>query len=295
LTTILDDYRQTPPLSREAEVLSCVNVLVGRVGAMIPDMVLGILEKVFECTLDMINKSMTDYPDFRVEFFKLLRTINMTSFPALLKLPEEIFSKTIEACLWASKHDNREVESAGLSLTLEIITNVADCNQQEISDKFFEKFFKPIIGDTFMVLTDADHKAGFKTQSQILAKMIDFVETNRITVPLYQPEEAPAGTSNSNYFREYLSSSLVSAFPHLQQAQVSNFVQGLFKLHKDPIRFKLTLRDFLVQIREYGGDSTDYLFAEEKETELQEMQRQERERARKVGGLIKPSEMDEEL
>ncbi|ANB15760.1 exportin CRM1 [Sugiyamaella lignohabitans] len=294
LTNILDDYQQSQSQFREAEVLSCVDILVNRVGSMIPDMVLGILEKVFECTLDMINKSMTDFPEFRVEFFKLLRTINLHSFSALLKLPDQIFSKTIDACLWAAKHDNREVESAGLSLTLEIIDNVAEYNQPEVANKFFKAFFKPIIGDTFYVLTDTDHKAGFKTQSQILAKIISLVENNRIGVPLYDEGEASVGTSNSDYFRQYLSTSLTNAFPHLQQAQVANFVEGLFRLHRDPIKFKLTLRDFLVQIKEFGGDSTDYLFAEEKETELQEKQRLDRERALKVGGLIKPSEMEEE-
>jgi exportin-1 len=257
-------------------------------------MVISILENVFESTLDVISQSMTDYPEFRVEFFKLLRTINLSSFPALLALPQEIFTKTIDACLWAAKHDNREVESAGLSLTLEIVTNVANTNDSAVIDKFFSLYFKPIIGDTFFVLTDADHRAGFKTQSQILAKVIELVESNKVTLPLYSGDEAPAGTSNSQYFRQYLVTSLMKAFPHLQETQVSHFVQGLFDQHKDPVKFKMTLRDFLVQIKEYGGESTDYLFAEERETEQQEHLRQQRERAKKVGGLIKPSEMEED-
>lgn len=294
LATILEDYRLAPPNSREAEVLACVSTLVNRVGHLIPEMVISILENVFESTLDVISQSMTDYPEFRVEFFKLLRTINLSSFPALLSLPQEIFTKTIDACLWAAKHDNREVESSGLSLTLEIVTNVANTNEPAVIDKFFSMYFKPIIGDTFFVLTDADHRAGFKTQSQILAKFIELVESNKITSPLYAEGEAPAGTTNAQYVHQYLVSSLMKAFPHLQEVQVTSFVQALFAQHKDPVKFKLTLRDFLVQIKEFGGESTDYLFAEERETELQEHQRQERERAKKVGGLIKPSEMEED-
>lgn len=295
LNTILDDYRNSSPDVREAEVLHVVEILVSRVGSIVPVMVIGILENIFECTLDMIDKSMIEYPEHRVEFFKLLRTINLHSFPALLKLPPAIFSKTIDACLWGAKHDNREVESVGLNLVLEIVTNMADLNEREISDKFFQTFFKPIIGDTFYVMTDADHRSGFKIQSQILAKIVDLVESGQIGVPLYREGEAPVGTSNSVYVREFLGNSLMAAFPHLQQSQVSKFIEGLFELHKDSVRFKLHLRDFLIQVKEFGGDSTDYLFADEKESEIQERQRQERERAMKVGGLLKPSEMDEDL
>lgn len=40
-----------------------------------------IMENVFECTLEMINKDFSEYPEHRVEFFKLLRAINLFCFP----------------------------------------------------------------------------------------------------------------------------------------------------------------------------------------------------------------------
>ena len=40
-----------------------------------------IMENVFECTLEMINKDFSEYPEHRVEFFKLLRSINLSCFP----------------------------------------------------------------------------------------------------------------------------------------------------------------------------------------------------------------------
>ena len=40
-----------------------------------------IMENVFECTLEMINKDFSNYPEHRVEFFKLLRAINLNCFP----------------------------------------------------------------------------------------------------------------------------------------------------------------------------------------------------------------------
>lgn len=295
LSAVLEDYRTNVPDAREAEVLNCMNTLVAQVGHVIPDMVLNILENVFESTLNMISENMHEYPEHRVEFFKLLRTINLNSFSALLKLPEEIFSKTLDACLWAAKHDNREVESAGLNLTLELIINVSDLEQRDVSDHFFKKFTRSILSDVLYVLTDPDHKAGFKSQAQILAKMIELVESNRIGLALYEEGEAPAGTTNSVFLKEYIGNMIMNAFPNLSSNQVQHFIEGIFALHKDPVKFKTNLRDFLTQTKEYSGDDAEQLYSEEKEKEKEEKEKQDKERAMKVGGLLKPSEMDEDL
>lgn len=61
--------------------------------------------------------------------------------------------------MWASKHDNREVEYAGLSMCIELMDNIAD-QPAQTSNAFFNQFFVPILQDVFFVLTDSDHKAG---------------------------------------------------------------------------------------------------------------------------------------
>jgi hypothetical protein len=48
---------------------------------LMEDQVPIIMENVFECTLDMINKDFSEFPEHRVEFFSLLRAINMHCFP----------------------------------------------------------------------------------------------------------------------------------------------------------------------------------------------------------------------
>jgi len=58
-------------------------------------------------------------------------------------------------------------------------------------------------------------------------------------------------------------------------------------------QFKLNLRDFLISLKEFSGDNAD-LFAEDRERELQAAQEAERARMAKVGGLIKPSEMQDD-
>lgn len=294
LSAVLDDYRSNVPDARDAEVLNCMTTVVNKVGNLIGDGVILILQHVFECTLDMINKDFTNYPEHRVEFYKLLQVIDLKSFSALLNLSGDAFKQLIDAILWAFKHNNREVESSGLTLAIELLRNVEQLGETPFTTAFYQNFYFSILSDTFYVITDSDHKAGFRLQSQLLAKLIELVEADKIKVPLYKENEAPAGTSNSIYLKEFTANMLINAFPQLQQEQVSNFIIALFKQHNDLNKFKGTLRDFLVQIKEYGGDATDYLFLEDKENELIETQRLQKEKAMKVGGLLKPSEMDDD-
>lgn len=129
------------------------------------------MESVFESTLEMINKDFHEYPEHRVQFFKLLQAINLYCFPALLKLDASQFKFVIDSCMWASKHDNREVENTGLTMCLELMNNMAETDAQT-SNIFFRQFYIPILQDVFFVLTDNDHRAGmcqsYITQARIL-------------------------------------------------------------------------------------------------------------------------------
>lgn len=49
--------------------------------SLMEDQVPIIMQNVFECTLEMINKDFSDFPEHRVEFFNLLRAINLHCFP----------------------------------------------------------------------------------------------------------------------------------------------------------------------------------------------------------------------
>lgn len=122
--------------------------------------------------------------------------------------------------MWASKHDNREVEYAGLNMCLELITNIAETDAQT-SGVFFQQFFVPILQDVFFVLTDTDHKAGFKSQSMLLSRMFYFVQPAdgslpKIQGPVYIADQAPAGTSNKEFLGNFVSELLHNAFPNLQ-------------------------------------------------------------------------------
>ncbi|EAT87494.2 hypothetical protein SNOG_05103 [Parastagonospora nodorum SN15] len=313
LEAVLIDYKNNVPDAREAEVLNVMTTIINKLHvhtwlgslrwtmniadyneqSMMEDQIINIMDSVFECTLDMINKDFSEYPEHRVEFFKLLRTINLRCFPALLRLDARSFKFVIDSCMWASKHDNREVESAGLSMCFELVSNMADTDPQTCNS-FFQTFFTTILQDVFFVVTDSDHKAGFKSQSMLLAKMFWLVDSDKLQGPIYtSPDMAPAGTSNREFLRNFVGNLLATAFPNLQTAQIASFIDGLFATNSDLNRFKIILRDFLISLKEFSGDNAE-LFAEEREQAATKAKEEERERAMKVGGLLKPSEMDDD-
>ncbi len=80
---------------------------------------------------------------------------------------------------------------------------------------------------------------------------------------------------------------------NLPSQQIAQFIEGLFTLSNDLSRFKLNIRDFLIQLKEFSDDNAE-LYAEDRETAQQQAKEAERERAAKVGGLLKPSEIDQD-
>ncbi len=63
----------------------------------------------------------------------------------------------------------------------------------------------------------------------------------------------------------------------------------MFRLYQDQNAFKLHVRDFLIQLKEFAGDNAD-LFLDEREAEAEEKRREEFESRKAVPGLLKPSE-----
>lgn len=119
--------------------------------------------------------------------------------------------------------------------------------------------------------------------------------------------EQPTKTSFKNTSRTYsrvpsricksgcnLSCSLYESIAkRICRIQIQQFVIGLFTLNDDFNRFKTHLRDFLISLKEFAGDNTE-LYAEEREQAQRDAKAAERDRAMKVGGLLKPADMEQE-
>jgi exportin-1 len=68
----------------------------------------------------------------------------------------------------------------------------------------------------------------------------------------------------------------------------------MFANSSDPTKFKGTLRDFLISLKEFSTDDNAELFIEEKELEQEEKVKLERESAMRVPGMLKPAQLDDD-
>jgi len=69
----------------------------------------------------------------------------------------------------------------------------------------------------------------------------------------------------------------------------------MFDLKMDLATFKTHLRDFLIQLKEFSVEENKDLFSEEAEAEERRKQEAMQAQRSAVPGLLKPSEIDEDL
>jgi len=261
-------------------VLSLFTCLINKLQSLMTQDVPRVFAAVFKSTLDMITKNFEDFPEHRANLFNLLRAINHHCFPALLT-DEDNFKLIIESIKWAFKHTERNVAETGLNTLLELLNNV---QASQVMNDFYRAFYLGLLQDVFSVLTDTLHKPGFKLQAMILSHLFLAVESGSITVPLY-PQGGSAST-NQQYLRELLLTLFGGSFPNLTQAQLTMAITSMFENCKDQTAFKQNLRDFLVQLKEFG-DSTE-LYAEERQADIDSKALEVRKRQEAVPGILNP-------
>ena len=137
--------------------------------------------------------------------------------------------------------------------------------------------------DLFFVLTDSEHKAGFPLQCKVLCQVFALLRVNEVVF---------SGEAPLEYIKKFVSVS----FSHLMVEQVDNFSRGLLELNGDLNTFKLHLRDFLIQLKEFSLEDNSGLFGEEEEAHKRQQIEAQMAHRNAVPGLLKPSEIiDEDL
>lgn len=106
-------------------------------------------------------------------------------------------------------------------MCLELINNIAEKTDVPTANAFFQRFFTTILQDVFFVVTDNDHKAGFKTQSMLLMRLFYFIHpadgtSPKIQGPIYNDSQAQPGTDNREFLANFVATLLRAAFPNLQ-------------------------------------------------------------------------------
>lgn len=164
-----------------------------------------------------------------------------------------------------------------------------------VAQAFYQQYLLTLIQDVFAVMTDRLHKSGFKMHATLLRQMFHLVQMNQVTVPLFDVSHKPPGTTNPTFLRDHMSTLLLSSFPNLSRAQVSKFVEGMFDVKMDLPKFKTHLRDFLIELKEFSAEDNSALYVEEQEKAIREREQAIMAERSAVPGMLKPSEIDNDL
>ncbi len=269
---VLEDYASSVPQARDPEVLQMFTSFITTYKEDMMDHIGTILASTFPCTLSMIKDDLTDFPDHRVWFYKLLEAVVSYCFPSLLSIDSSEFEQVMEAVFWGIKHmDN--VQERGLATVLEISLKF---RQSDVATVFFKAFYVPVLNCILDVLTDTFHRAGFQRQVEVLSLYIGLVESGEILEPLWP--EGQNFPNNQAFVRDYIGSLILSSFANLTSNQVSNLVDGLFSSYSDFPRFKTLVRDFLIQLKEFASSEDEEEGTKPNEAFFAEEQREQREK-----------------
>mmetsp|Transcript_84517 Transcript_84517/g.196513 ORF Transcript_84517/g.196513 Transcript_84517/m.196513 type:complete len:1110 (+) Transcript_84517:232-3561(+) len=273
LEPVLEDYRSNLPQARDAEVLDLLATLAARLSESISQEVTKIFHMVFECTCDMIKGDFQSYPDHRAKFYDLLKAINSHCFQALFFLSEGQLKLYVDSLIWAVKHEQPQVADSGLQILAQFLERLLS-GPPQVYVPFFKQYYFTLLQDVLCVLSDTFHKSGFKLQQHILLQLVHAAEAGQLN------EVAPKQRA-----MEFLFDLIGKSFPTLHRSQVEIFVLHCFIKARQPVEFQQHIRDFLIQLREWGSHE-DALYEEERQWALKEAQAVEGQWRLQVPGLV---------
>ena len=88
---------------------------------------------------------------------------------------------------------------------------------------------------------------------------------------------------------------MTSHFNNLSKAQVHGCVQGFFSINTNEHEYRQHLRDFLIQIKEFGeGDDNKDLYADDKDADKLSQANLLHQQRAAVPGVLNPNDIDDD-
>jgi exportin-1 len=283
---VLGDYQKGIPAARDAQVLSLFATIINKMKSEMTAEVPNIFQAVLMCTLQMISQNFEDFPEHRINFYKLLKAVVEHCFAGIFNIPPAFQKSVVDSIVWGFKHTERNIANLGLEILLDFLRHVE--KQPSIAQQIYQSFYIPILKDVLFVLTDRLHKSQFKMQTDVLRHMCSLVESGAANAPLWNPQVDVGMSNNQQYVRTYVAKLLANAFPNLAQQQVQVFVMGFFDMNKNDVQYKQHVRDFLISLREFSGEDNKSLYTDEVEQQKKAKADADRIRRAAVPGLLNP-------
>ena len=242
--TILPEYKSSLPALRDAQLLTLLTTICERLRIFVGDNVSEICASAVEPTLQMISENMQDYPDHRVQVFKLMRALTKNCFDPFLRYAQES-PMIMDGVLWSMKHTTSAVSGPGAEMLLEFLYRVS---QSPLAAPFYVAYAITILTEVMVAMTDTLHKGDFAQHVKIIALILQVAPGAARIAADQDPE-----TSSLGYIQQYLTTTLSTAFPNLTFTQVDRFVTALCGSHGTNLpALTALLRDFVIELKEWG-------------------------------------------
>ena len=264
---ILEAYNASNVNNRDPNMLLLFREILEKLGNTDPNIVAIIWNYLFVNTLKLLINDFQSFPEHRINFFILLKSLISNSFESLFKTQNLFFNKdVIDTITFAVKHNAPNMSETGLEtllILLEKVIKVPFIDGNDIMNPFFENYFYIIFNDVFNAMTDGFHQSGYKLQVKIIQILMQVVDSGKLKEGILCK-----GQENKKYFLTKLLNDLLSSFGNITQTQGEAFCLALLNNCNDYHKFKSIMRDFLISLKSFIGNN-EALWEEEKKKELE--------------------------
>ena len=274
---LIEAYNKNHVNNKDPNMLLLFSAILEKIKNNNPDVVATIWKYLCIPTIELIKNDFQSFPEHRMNFFILLKSLISNSFESLFRAQNLSFNKeVIDTITFAINHNTPSMSETGLEtliILLEKVISVVNIDLQNIVDPFFSNYFYIIFNDVFNTMTDGFHQSGFKLQVKVIQILIRIIDENRISEGLFNK-----GENNKTFFLKKLLNDILQSFKNITQPQGETFCLAMFNNCKDDRKFKNIMRDFLISLKSFLGNN-EALWEEEKKKEL-EMAKQLEEQKR---------------
>ena len=273
---LVETYNKNQINNKDPNMLLLFSAVLEKIKNTNPDVVSTIWKYLCIPTIDLIKNDFQSFPEHRMNFFILLKSLISNSFESLFRAQNLSFNKdVIDTITFAINHNTPSMIETGLEallILLEKVITVRNIDLQNIVDPFFSNYFYIIFNDVFNTMTDGFHQSGFKLQVKVIQILIRIIDEKRISEGLFDK-----GENNRTFFLKKLLNDILQSFKNITQTQGETFCLAMFNSCGDDHKFKSVMRDFIISLKSFIGNN-EALWEEEKKKELELAKRLEEQK-----------------
>ena len=274
--TLIETYNKNNDNNKDPNMLLLFSALLEKIQNKNPEVVSTIWQLLSQSTIPLIKNDYESFPELRMNFFILLKSLISNSFESLFRAQNFSFNKSvIDTITFAINHKTPSMSETGLEtllILLQKVITVKNIDYQNIVDPFFKNYFLLLLGDVFHTMTDGFHQNGFKLQVKVMQILIRVIDEKVIKENLFDENQ-----NNKTFFLNRLLTEILQNFQNIKQTQGEALCLAMINSCSDDHKFKSVMRDFLVSLKSFIGNN-EALWEEEKRKELELAQRLEEQK-----------------